>query len=243
MALFNILKLISQKAPPTCSVVIAAAGSSQRCKGEDKLFFIINEKPVLAYSIEAFQTCAFVDEIIVMTRQSQLEKVSQMCREYNFNKVTKVLVGGQTRTHSVFEGVFAVSAKSKLIAIHDGARACIDRQIIERTLDSAAKFHAAAPAVQIVSTLKQVTGEIIDKTVDRSNLVEIQTPQIFRSEIIKAALTNVMKKSIEVTDECTAVEIIGLPVHVVKGSRSNIKITDKEDLEQAEMIISKRGNK
>jgi len=238
MALLEILKSISKKTPPTCSVVIAAAGSSQRCKGEDKLFYNINERPVLAHTIEVFQSCAFVDEIIVVTRKEQLEKVAEMCHVNKFDKVSKVIVGGETRTESVFNGVFAVSKKSKFIAIHDGARACIDKDIINKTLTAAAKNHAAAPAIEITSTLKQTEGEIILKTVDKTEMIEIQTPQIFREEIIKAALTNVMKKSIPVTDDCMAVELLGLPVHIVEGSSKNIKITTNDDLIIAEGIIS-----
>ena len=242
MALYKILKSLSPKKPPTCSVVIAAAGNSQRCKGEDKLFFNINEKPVLAYTIEIFQKCSFVDEIVIMTRQELLESVAAICSEYKFDKVTKVMLGGETRTLSVFNGVFAVSKKSKLIAIHDGARACTDADTIERTLKSAAKYHAAAPAVAVTSTLKRVSGKVITETIDRSKLVEIQTPQIFTAEIIKAALTNVIKKSIDITDDCMAAEIIGVPVRIVEGSRKNIKITDKDDLKIAESLLCVRSN-
>jgi len=242
MSLLDIIKSISQKRPPTCSVVIAAAGSSQRCKGEDKLFYNINNKPVLVHTIEVFQNCAFVDEIIVVTRQDNLEKVAGMCHQNKFKKVSKVILGGETRTESVFNGVFAVSKKTKFIAIHDGARACIDSDIIERTLIATAKHHAAAPGIKVVSTLKQTDGDVIIKTVDKADLVEIQTPQIFREEIIKAALTKVIKKSITVTDDCMAVEILGLPVHIVEGSSKNIKITNIDDLQIAKGILSLRND-
>ncbi|MCL2627235.1 MAG: 2-C-methyl-D-erythritol 4-phosphate cytidylyltransferase [Oscillospiraceae bacterium] len=232
------LKSLSPKKPPTCSVVIAAAGSSLRCKGEDKLFYSINDRPVLAHTIEVFEHCVFIDEIVIVTQEKNLEKIAEMCREYRYKKVSRIMVGGATRAQSVFNGVFAVSKKAKLIAIHDGARACIDTDTIERTLAAAARYNAAAPAVEVVSTLKRLTGKVITETVDRNKLVEIQTPQIFRAEIIKAALTNAMKKSIEITDDCMAAEIIGVPVHTVLGSRKNIKITEIDDLQIATSILS-----
>jgi len=238
MAFYDLLKSISSKKPPTCSVVIAAAGNSQRCKGEDKLFFNINDRPVLMHTVEGFQNCTFVNEIIIVTRDIHLENVANLCKKYNFGKVSKVILGGETRTESVFNGVFAVSDKAKLIAIHDGARACVDSEIIERTLTTAAKYHAAAPAVEVIPTLKRVDkNNVITETVDRDSLVEIQTPQIFRAEIIKAALTNVIKKSISITDDCMAVEIIGVPVHITEGSRRNIKITENDDLQIAEALL------
>jgi len=196
--------------------------------------------PLLAYSIKAFQSCGLVSEIIIVAREEKLNSVGEMCMQYGFNKVTKVMKGGLTRSESVMIGIFAASGKAKLIAIHDGARPCVEVDIIEKTIIAASKYHAAAPAVQVIPTIKRVENKTIKETVDRDGLFEIQTPQIFRAEIIKAALTNVMKKSIKITDDCMAAEIIGVPVYVVEGSRSNIKITDAEDLSLAEHILQKQ---
>jgi len=234
----------TSKKPLSCTVVIAAAGSSQRCKGEDKLFYNIDGKPILAYSIEAFQNCLLVDDIIIVTRHEQLMDVTEICLKYNYDKVSNVLCGGKTRTESVMNGVFAASKKAKLIAVHDGARPCVSNEIIEKTIKSAAKYLAAAPAAKVTSTLKRVyysnNNSIVSKTVDRDDLYEIQTPQIFRAEIIKAALTYVTKKSIEITDDCMAVELIGAPVHIVDSPRSNIKVTEIEDLLIAEALLTKK---
>ncbi|MCL2079343.1 MAG: 2-C-methyl-D-erythritol 4-phosphate cytidylyltransferase [Oscillospiraceae bacterium] len=242
MPLFKLLKLlmpISLKKTPTCSVVIAAAGSSQRCKGEDKLFYEINAKPVLAYTIEAFQKCDSVNEIVVVTKENNLGKAADMCRRYGLTKVSKVITGGMTRTQSVYNGVCALSDKAKLIAIHDGARPCISGDIIVNTINKAAKFNAAVACVKVTSTLKIADGSmIIKKTVDRDGFVEVQTPQIFRAQIIKAALANVIKKSIACTDDCGAVELLAVPIHITEGSGKNIKITTPEDLEIAEAFLS-----
>jgi 2-C-methyl-D-erythritol 4-phosphate cytidylyltransferase/2-C-methyl-D-erythritol 2,4-cyclodiphosphate synthase len=237
MALYNILKNLHSNKPPACSVVIAAAGLSQRCKGEDKLFYQINSKPVLAYTIEAFQNCKLVGEIIVVSREESFEPIGEICLKYGFDKVTRVIKGGQSRLESVINGVFAVSQKSRLIAVHDGARPCVDIDTISKTIEAALKHNAAAPAVQIVSTVKRVSDDVISETIDRDALYEIQTPQVFRAELIKAALTKAAKKSATVTDDCMAVEILGAKVHIVEGSRYNLKITDAGDLRMAESIL------
>jgi len=220
--------------------VIAAAGISHRCKGEDKLFYPAGGKPVLAYTIEAFQKCALVSEVIIIAREEHFENIGEICKGYGFDKVSKIIKGGKTRAESVINGVFAVSRNTKLIAIHDGARPCIDTLTIENVIKAAAKYHAAAPATQINSTIKRVDNCIISETVSREGLFEIQTPQVFRTEIIKAALTNVAGKSVTVTDDCMAAEMIGVRAYIVEGSRNNIKITENEDLQIAESILCRR---
>jgi len=218
--------------------VIAAAGLSQRCRGEDKLFYRINGKPVLAHTIDAFQKCKLINDIIIVTHEDKLSSVSEMCVEFGFDKATKVIVGGATRPESVLYGIYAASSKAKLIAIHDGARPCIDTDLIERTIKLAAKCNAAAPAVSINSTVKRISANVITETIDREGLFEIQTPQIFRTDLIKAALTKAIKKGFDITDDCMAVEKIGFLVHTVEGSRRNIKITDKNDLSIVESYLS-----
>jgi len=238
MSLYSLIKGFIKRKPPTCTAVIAAAGLSQRCRGEDKLFYNINDKPVLAYTLEAFQKCDLVDDIIVVAQEGHYERIAEICSKYDIKKVSKIMKGGPTRPESVMNGVYAASRQTSLIAIHDGARPCVDREIIEKTIQAAAKYHAAAPAVSITSTIKKVDGDIISRTVDRDGMYEIQTPQVFRAEIIKGALTNAIRKSIDITDDCMAVEIIGLPVHITEGSRSNIKITQPEDLLIAESYLN-----
>ena len=240
MAFKKVLKSLSLKKPPVCTAVIVAAGTSQRCKGEDKLFYLINDKPVLAYTISAFQNSSLIREIIVVAREEQYNDIGELCLKYGFKKVTKIMKGGPERSESVINGVFAVSRKAQLIAIHDGARPCIEADTIEKTIMAAAKYHAAAPAVEVIPTIKRIESSIITETIDRESLVEIQTPQVFRTELIKAALTNAVKKSITITDDCMAVEVLGFNVHLVEGSRSNIKITETDDLFIAESILSRR---
>jgi len=238
MSLLTIFKGLIPKKPPTCTAVIAAAGISVRCEGEDKLLYEVNGKPVIAYSIEPFEKCRFVNEVIIVANENNYLKIGEICNKHRFKKVSHIIIGGPTRLDSVINGVFAASKKARLIAIHDGARPCLTPDILEETVKKAESCSAAAPAIAITSTVKKVIDEVIVETVDREGLYEIQTPQIFRAEIIKAALTNAKKKSIEITDDCMAAELIGANVYIVEGSRKNIKISDKKDLELVENFLS-----
>jgi len=238
MSLFSFAKSIKQKKPPVCTAVIAAAGISVRCEGEDKLFYTVNDKPVLAYTIEAFENSSLINEIIIVADKERIDTIGQLCTHNGFKKVSKIMQGGDTRAQSVMNGIFAVSASTKLIAIHDGARPCIDTDTIERTISKAATHNAAAPAVSIASTVKKAENGAVVDTISREGLYEIQTPQIFRQEIIKAALTKALKNSIDVTDDCMAVENLGIPVYIVEGSRRNIKITDNGDFRIIEALLN-----
>jgi len=222
---------------PACSAVIAAAGSSERMGREDKLFLEIQGMPVLVHSLLPFQNSKQIDEIIVVARGDMLERVGGLCVRHGINKVTKVMAGGQTRVESVMSGVFAISKKSTLVAIHDGARPCVGMATIKYAIDAAAKYHTAAPAIPVSSTIKKAKNNYVTATIDRDGLFEIQTPQVFDADLIKAALTKAVKAAKDITDDCMAAELIGASVRLTEGSRLNIKITTKEDLNLAEAII------
>ena len=223
-----------------CSAVIVAAGSSQRMNGEDKLFFEVNGKPVLGHTLTAFQDSDCISEIIVVTREETIVSVAKLCELYNINKVSCIILGGLTRQESVFNGVTAVSKKASLIAIHDAARPCVDDTVIHRAVNMAAKYKAAAPAIPITSTVKRVKNNKILETVDRGDLVQIQTPQVFDAELIKYALNIAIKEGKTITDDCMAVEVMGACVYTSEGSANNIKLTTKEDIPLIEAILSRR---
>ena len=240
MSFLKKLKKDSEE-PALCTAVIAAAGSSERMEGEDKQFIEMLGMPVLAFTLAKFEACALVGEIIIVARQDKLERVRDICAEYGICKASKVVAGGSTRLESVMNGVLAASDKAQFIAIHDGARPCITENVIERAIKAAWAHHAAAPAVPVSSTIKKAKGGVVLETVSREDLFEIQTPQVFAAEIIKAALTNARDKSINVTDDCMAVELMGVPVYITEGSRSNIKLTTRDDIAVAEAILKQEG--
>ena len=239
MSLFTKLFHKKENPRPYCSAIIAAAGISERMEGEDKPFIELCGKPILARTLEAFQNCRSIDEIIIVAREDRLVRVSDLCGAYHIDKASKIIVGGATRAESVSNGALAVSKAAQLIAIHDGARPCVSPEIIERTVEAASMYHAAAPAVKLSSTVKRVKNGVITGTMDREDLVEIQTPQVFDAPLIKAALKNSISKALMITDDCMAVELLGIPVRITEGSGHNIKITVKEDMVIAEAIIRK----
>ena len=241
----NLLQLFKkndrQQKEPHCSAVIVAAGSSQRM-GSDKLMLKLGEIPVLARTLKAFQASPLVDEIIVVTRIEKLQETADLCKEYGIKKVSRVIAGGKTRTESALAGVSEVQSTAKLIAIHDGARPLVTEDLILRTVYAAAEHMAAAPAVRSVDTLKAVdeNGCIIG-TVDRETTLRIQTPQIFRAELIKGALTKAVEKGMTLTDDCAAAEMMGVRTKTVLGDEDNIKITTPRDMLFAAEILKERG--
>ncbi|MCL2226950.1 MAG: 2-C-methyl-D-erythritol 4-phosphate cytidylyltransferase [Oscillospiraceae bacterium] len=222
---------------PYCAAVVAAAGSSVRMGGSDKLFLEIHGIPVIVHTLLALQRCESISEIVVVAREEAVPQVVSLCAEHAVVKATKVLPGGETRLDSVLNGVYAVSKQAKLIAIHDGARPCVDDAVIKSAVQKAARHHAAAPGIPVSSTIKKVKGGLIEETVARVGLVEIQTPQVFNADLIKGALASAKLKSQDITDDCMAAELVGLPVYVTEGSRNNIKLTTSDDVIVAEAIL------
>ncbi|MCL2044914.1 MAG: 2-C-methyl-D-erythritol 4-phosphate cytidylyltransferase [Oscillospiraceae bacterium] len=232
------LKRVSYK-KVQCTAIIAAAGSSTRMAGIDKLFYELLDIPVLAHTLIPFEKSTFIDEIIIVSRPENVDAINDICNKYEITKVTKVIFGGETRLDSVLNGLLAISANTELVAIHDGARPCIETALIESVVESAKKRHAAAPAIPVTSTIKKVQRNSIVETIDRNELFEVQTPQVFNADLLKAALTSAKDKSLEITDDCMAVEKLGVIVSIVDGSRKNIKLTTVDDFTIAEAILNK----
>lgn len=226
---------------PHCSAVIVAAGSSERM-GSDKMALMLGDKPVLARTLKVFQDSPLVDEIIVVSKMDKLQDTADLCKEYGIEKISRVVAGGKTRTESALVGVSEVNPKARLIAIHDGARPLVTQDLILRTVYAASEHMAAAPAVSSVDTLKAVDSEgFIIGTVDRETTLRIQTPQVFRAEIIKGALTKAVEKGLVLTDDCAAAEMMGVRTKTVLGDDDNIKITTPKDMLFAAEILKERG--
>lgn len=237
----SFIKLFNRKKTPTCSAVIVAAGSSQRM-GSDKLMALLGDMPVLAVTLTAFQKSPLVDEIVVVTRSEKLEEVADLCKKYAVKKAAKVVIGGATRAESALAGVCAVSSSAKLVAIHDGARPFISQELIERTVYAADIYKAAAPGVKSVDTLKSVdSAGFICGTFDRESIIRIQTPQIFHADLIKGALTKAVTDNLPITDDCSAIEMMGVKCFVVDGDEHNIKLTSPADMTLAASILEGSG--
>lgn len=226
---------------PHCSAVIVAAGSSQRM-GSDKLLHNLGIMPVLARTLLVFQDCELVDEIVVVTRMEKLEEVADLCKKYRIEKASKVICGGATRMESALAGVSEVKKKAKLIAIHDGARPLVSVELIENTVRAAAKYKAAVPAIKSVDTLKLAEdGVTVTGSLDRELVLRVQTPQVFDADLIKGALTFAAEKKLPLTDDCSAVELMGVKARIVPGEEDNIKLTTPRDMLFAAAILKDRG--
>lgn len=234
-------KLAKKKAhPPICSAVIVAAGSARRMEGIDKVLAPLGELPVLVHTIYSFQDCPRFDEIVVVTREDLLVEVSRICKDFQLDKVSKVVVGGRERTDSVLAGLREVRPDADLIAIHDGARPLAPQQVLEEVVERAAETGAAAPAIPVTDTVKRAREGLIEETVDRSELWTVQTPQVFEAGLIRAAVEKAVVDGESLTDECGAVERLGMKVSLTTGSKENIKITTPFDLILGEAILEAR---
>lgn len=227
---------------PFCSAVVVAAGSSTRM-GRDKVMLELAETPVIVHTLRALESCSRIHEIVVVTREDLLIPVSKLCREYMLNKVSKVVVGGSTRAQSVYLGVQEVSKQAALIAIQDGARPLLSQNVLQDVIVAAEKNGAAAPAIPLKDTVKKAENGIVTETPDRSTLYAVQTPQVFEADLIRAALYKAVEENLPITDDCSAVELLGMKVTLTQGSDENIKITTPADLILAEALLAWRGTK
>ena len=225
---------------PKCAAVIVAAGSARRMEGVDKVLAPLGELPVLVHTLYAFQDCPAIHEIVVVAREDLVVDVGRLCKDFNLDKVRKVIVGGQERIHSVQAGLREVDPEAGLIAIHDGARPLVTQEIIRDTVARAALTGAVAPAIPLTDTVKRTEDGLVVETVDRSQLWAVQTPQVFEAGLIRGAIQKAMEDGELLTDDCGAVERLGMRVTLTSGSRENIKITTPLDLILGEAILQAR---
>lgn len=232
----KITKLLRKMLPlKPCGAVIVAAGTASRMGGIDKILAPLDGKPVICHSLEAFQKSDVIWEIVVVTREELVAPIGELCKKYP--KVKAVISGGETRQDSVALGLEALSKDMDLAAVHDGARPLISLEVIDRAVRAANSYSAAAPAVPVKDTVKMVEGGLAVSTPDRSKLRAVQTPQVFGRELLRAALYKVQKEKTSVTDDCAAVERLGVKVKMVEGDERNIKITTPMDLVVARMLM------
>jgi len=222
----------------TIGAVVVAAGTSRRMGEADKILATINERPVLAYSLDTFQKCESVDRIVVVVNAGNLAQVRRLSVKEGWSKVTDLCIGGKRRQDSVRAGLERLEDCDYVI-IHDGARPLVSTEIIEQGLKVALDTGAAVAAVPVKDTIKVVDAErFVQYTPVRDTIWAVQTPQIFSSDIIKEAYR--LAKG-DVTDDASLVEQAGHKVKLFMGSYDNIKITTPDDLSLAEILLKKRG--
>ena len=236
MNIFKLTKAARKVLPlKTCGAVIVAAGSASRMGGIDKVMAPLGGEPMIARTVRAFQKCDAVKYIVIVTREDLILPITELCKE--FPKVMSVVAGGKSRQESVERGVNALDQRVELVAIHDGARPLITWQLIDWVIRAANTYGAAAPAIPVKDTIKTVEGGIVVNTPERAKLRAVQTPQVFDIDLLHGALVDARENGAEVTDDCSAVERLGMKIKIVEGDERNLKVTTPMDLKIAEMLL------
>ncbi|MDD5864862.1 MAG: 2-C-methyl-D-erythritol 4-phosphate cytidylyltransferase [Firmicutes bacterium] len=218
-----------------CGAVIVAAGTASRMGGIDKVMAQLGGEPMIVRTVRQFQDCDAISEIVIVTREDLILPITGLCRD--MKKVIAVVAGGSSRQESVSLGLNALSDKVKLAAIHDGARPFVTWQLIDRVVRAANTYGAAAPAVPVKDTIKVVEGRVVKSTPDRATLFAVQTPQVFDFDLLRGALAKAKQDGVQVTDDCSAVERMGMSVKIVEGDEGNIKITTPMDLKIGALLL------
>ena len=236
MELSKITKGMRKALPlKTCGAVLVAAGSASRMGGIDKVMAPLGGEPMIARTARAFQDCEAIKEIVIVTRQDLILPITGLCQ--GMDKVKAVVVGGGSRQESVWLGLNALSKGVELAAVHDGARPLVSGALIDRVVRAAHSYGAAAPAIPVKDTIKVEQGGMIASTPDRSTLRAVQTPQVFDFDLLRGALQKAEKDGAAVTDDCSAVERLGMNIRLVEGEERNLKVTTPLDLKIAEMLL------
>ncbi len=224
------------------SAIIVAAGKGTRMgPNVDKIFLEIAGRPVIAHTWQRFVEAKCIDEIILVVRDGMQPAFEELAKTFNLNKPYRLVAGGAERQDSVWNGLQAVAEGTEIVAIQDGARPCTSELLITATVESAREAGAAVAAQPVTDTIKEsANGKMVERTLDRSRLWAVQTPQTFHLEIIRRALAEVRRQGLHVTDDTAACELIGQPVQLVSSALPNPKVTRPEDLPYVELLLKNR---
>lgn len=230
----------ARKVLPTqyCGAVIVAAGSASRMGGIDKVMAPLGGEPMILRTVRAFEDCEAVKEIVIVTRQDLMGPIAEICS--GFTKIRSVVQGGSSRQESVKLGLLAFSKEVRLAAVHDGARPLVSGELIDKVIRAAHSYGAAAPAIPVKDTIKVFEGGFIAATPDRSTLRAVQTPQVMDRDLLLGALEKAEQEGTALTDDCSAVEHIGMRVRLVEGEERNLKVTTPLDLKIAELLLEEK---
>ena len=230
----------ARKVLPTqyCGAVIVAAGSASRMGGIDKVMAPLGGEPMILRTVRAFEDCEAVKEIVIVTREDLMGPIAKLCS--GFTKIRSVVQGGSSRQESVKLGLLAFSKEVRLAAVHDGARPLVSGELIDKVIRAAHSYGAAAPAIPVKDTIKVFEGGFIAATPDRSTLRAVQTPQVMDRDLLLGALEKAEQEGTALTDDCSAVEHIGMRVRLVEGEERNLKVTTPLDLKIAELLLEEK---
>jgi 2-C-methyl-D-erythritol 4-phosphate cytidylyltransferase len=220
------------------AIIVAAGKGTRMGPNVDKLFLEIAGRPVVAHTWQKFATARCIDEIILVVRDGMQSAFEELAKKIPQRKPYRLVAGGAERQDSVWNGLAAVAAGTDIVAIHDAARPCTNEALIEATIAAARETGAAVAAQPVTDTIKEsADGKLVERTLDRARLWAVQTPQTFRLEIIRRALSEVRRRGLQVTDDTAACELIGQPVRLVRGAQPNPKVTRPEDLAYIGLLL------
>lgn len=232
--------MITASTNPFATLVIVAAGRGERFGNSSKILEVVGGKPVLLWSLLAAEKTSTIADVIVVAGAHTGLAIRDALGAINWSMPISCVTGGATRHSSVAAGVAAVSGRSEVVLVHDGARPLASPDLFDRCAIEARTCGAAIVAIPVSDTLKRVVGNDILETVSRHDLWAAQTPQGFRREIIASACERSRTDDLEFTDEASLLESFGVPVRIVAGERTNIKITQRDDLELVDALIRAR---
>ena len=222
----------------TSAILVAAGQGTRMGANVDKLWLEVAGRPVVAHTWKKFNDAACIDEIILVVRVGMQAHFAELAVKFNFQKPFRFVTGGAERQDSVWNGLAAVSPQTRIVAIQDAARPCTTKNLIAATVQAAMETGAAVAAQPVADTLKETAdGKTISRTVDRSKLWAVQTPQTFRVDVIRRAIAAAREKNLVLTDDTAACELIGQPVRLVKSTTPNPKVTVPGDLPFIESLL------
>jgi 2-C-methyl-D-erythritol 4-phosphate cytidylyltransferase len=226
------------------SAIIVAAGKGVRMgapqSGVDKLFLEVAGRPLVAHTWQRFNDAKCVDEIVMVVRGGMQSAFMELAGKFSFRKKFRLVAGGSERQDSVWNGLEALSPKTEIVAVQDAARPCTSEELIAATIAAAREVGAAVAAQPLTDTIKEsADGRLIERTLDRSRLWAVQTPQTFRVEVIRRAISAARQQGAVFTDDTAACELIGQPVKLVASAQPNPKLTRPEDLAHVELLLRK----
>lgn len=222
------------------AAVIVSAGKGQRfIEGRKKQFHLLAGKPILAHTLDKFETCPLIESIVLVVGQEDMDYcMKEIVEKYHYRKVSQIVPGGKRRQESVKNGIDTLPKNVEVIVIHDGVRPFVTRAMIEESIHSAIRFGAVVVAMPVKDTIKMANPDgTVLKTLDRKSLWQIQTPQTFQTNLIKEAYHKANQDGFIGTDDASLVERLGVKVHILPGSYTNIKITTAEDLMLAHLFL------
>ncbi len=222
--------------------IVLAGGQGKRMNSNiSKQYIIIEDKPILYYSLKTFEDEKDIDEVILVVGDGE----TKYCKEdivdkYNFTKVKKIVVGGKERYNSVYNGLLAIENDDSYVLIHDGARPLLSKDLLLRMIKSVYEYKACVAAVLVKDTIKMADdNNFVESTPLREKMWSVQTPQAFRYSLVKEAYDKLIKEEVSVTDDAMAVEaMLGYPIKLIMGDYKNIKVTTNEDLLIAKALLN-----